>query len=480
VGIDVSKGYVDVAGVNNSGSILGLEGRFDDTFEGRQSLRKVLLSLIDPSSKEPVEIKVGLESSGGLERNWLKSIRKMHPRVKCYLLNPLAVKRFGERNLHRSVTDRISARNIAHYIRLCLNPKRVPFEPKLQGPRTFYRHVKNEIVRCAEMKNELQCLLVSANPELVQYCRNGLPLWILSLLKKYPTARKLAKARTKSLTSIPYVTAGRAEKLIEGAKKTTASLTDSMTGITVESLSREILRQTNKIREMKSQLENYMKDDEVVRLWVTYGGIALWTAICLRLEFGMVDRFYSAAALVAFCGLDPVVHQSGDSVKNRGISKQGYSGIRAILYPGVLAAIRHNPVISEFYTRLRGNGKKHLQAAVACMRKTVTILYAMAISGKPFDPEYHEKLRRAWEEKRKLRLETLQNAVETKSDGILSGLEKMNANAGNDVKNIIRAPVSRHGSDRMDLFGWICNEEQGTSPLPCPKKHLTFNEVSLW
>lgn len=400
-GIDVSKGYVDVAAVNDSGSILNVGGRFDDTLEGHRSLGENLAVFWTSPSEEPAEIKVGLESSGGLERNWLKSLRDLHPSLECYLLNPLAVKKFGERFLHRNVTDRHSALNIAHYLRLGLNPREAPFENDLEGPRTFYRHVKKETTRCAEMKNELQCLLPSTHPELVQHCRNGLPDWVLRLLKKFPTVGQLAKAGKKALLSIPYVTEERAHKLLANAKRSVASRTDGMTGFVVKSLSSEILRQQEKIEEMKSHLAESMKDDEVARLWQTFTGIGSWTALCLRLEFGSVERFYSASALAAYCGLDPVVHQSGDTEKHRGISKRGRPGIRGILYMPIESAIRYNPVISEFYARLRRNGKTHLQAATACMRKTVTILYAMAITGKPFDPEYHKKLRREWEEKRK-------------------------------------------------------------------------------
>jgi transposase len=42
-----------------------------------------------------------------------------------------------------------------------------------------------------------------------------------------------------------------------------------------------------------------------------------------------------------------------------------------------LAATRYNPVISEFYRRLRAAGKAAKVALVACMRKLLTILNAM-------------------------------------------------------------------------------------------------------
>ena len=61
---------------------------------------------------------MGLEASGGLERNWEKFFRglKSSSDLEVLLLNPLAVKKHLERNLRRNRTDKISARNIADYL----------------------------------------------------------------------------------------------------------------------------------------------------------------------------------------------------------------------------------------------------------------------------------------------------------------------------------------------------------------------------
>jgi transposase len=55
--------------------------------------------------------------------------------------------------------------------------------------------------------------------------------------------------------------------------------------------------------------------------------------------------------------------------------------VRAVLYMGALVATRWNPVIRTFYQRLRAAGKPAKVALVACMRKLLTILNAMARTG---------------------------------------------------------------------------------------------------
>jgi transposase len=53
-----------------------------------------------------------------------------------------------------------------------------------------------------------------------------------------------------------------------------------------------------------------------------------------------------------------------------------------------IVAARHNPVIRLHYERLVQAGKLKKVALVACMRKLLTILNAMARAQIPFDPNH--------------------------------------------------------------------------------------------
>jgi transposase len=54
--------------------------------------------------------------------------------------------------------------------------------------------------------------------------------------------------------------------------------------------------------------------------------------------------------------------------------------VRAVLYMAALVATKCNPAIRAFYARLLAAGKPKKLAPVACMRKLLTILNAMARS----------------------------------------------------------------------------------------------------
>src|SRR5579862_2690703 len=73
IGCDISKGRCDVAILNQSGTLLAGSGGYDDTRHDHERLRAVLLALHD---KHPeIRIVVGMESTGGLERNWMAFFR---------------------------------------------------------------------------------------------------------------------------------------------------------------------------------------------------------------------------------------------------------------------------------------------------------------------------------------------------------------------------------------------------------------------
>ena len=66
----------------------------------------------------------------------------------------------------------------------------------------------------------------------------------------------------------------------------------------------------------------------------------------------------------------------------------GRADVRSVLYMATLSAIRHNPVIREFYQRLVARGKIKKVALVACMRKLLTILNRMLKDNTTWDPTF--------------------------------------------------------------------------------------------
>jgi transposase len=90
-------------------------------------------------------------------------------------------------------------------------------------------------------------------------------------------------------------------------------------------------------------------------------------------ELGTLSR----QRIAALAGVAPFNRDSGTLRGHRTIWG-GRAALRATLYMSTLVAVRHNPVLKAFYERLVAAGKAKKVALVACMRKLLTILNAMA------------------------------------------------------------------------------------------------------
>ena len=89
-------------------------------------------------------------------------------------------------------------------------------------------------------------------------------------------------------------------------------------------------------------------------------------------ELGTLNR----KKIAALVGVAPFNRDSGKWQGRRGIWA-GRAHVRAALYMATLVATRYNPIIRQFYMRLREAGKAAKVALTASMRKFLTILNAM-------------------------------------------------------------------------------------------------------
>lgn len=94
----------------------------------------------------------------------------------------------------------------------------------------------------------------------------------------------------------------------------------------------------------------------------------------------------SHKAIAKLVGVAPLNHDSGIMRGTRGIWG-GRAHVRSALYMATVIGTRYNPVLKAHYLKLRAEGKKPKVALVACMRKLLSILNAMAASGQPWNPE---------------------------------------------------------------------------------------------
>lgn len=101
-------------------------------------------------------------------------------------------------------------------------------------------------------------------------------------------------------------------------------------------------------------------------------------------ELGKLDR----RRIAALVGVAPVNRDSGQMRGQRSIWG-GRADVRRTLYMATLTAVRYNPALKACYDRLLATGKRKKVALVACMRKLLTMLNAIAKHGSTWDSTMH-------------------------------------------------------------------------------------------
>lgn len=108
-----------------------------------------------------------------------------------------------------------------------------------------------------------------------------------------------------------------------------------------------------------------------------------------RLMLSVLSRkdFDSAGSLSAYLGLIPRIRESGTLKGRSTLTKVGPSRIRAKIYMAAVVAKKCNPDIKAQYERLVANGKTHMQALGAAMRKLTQICFGVIKHQSEYQPQ---------------------------------------------------------------------------------------------
>lgn len=226
-----------------------------------------------------------------------------------------------------------------------------------------------------------------ANPKKVRYFAKSLGIEaktdkvdarVIAKFGKLVEPRQLQQIDRKMLELKELVSRRRAL-----VKMMTAE-TNRLSGTTIPLIKSGIEQSLVSIKEQLVNIQDVLiktiKLDEEKRrkfeLFQTVKGIGPVTAAVLVAEMPELGQMNSKQA-AALLGVAPFNKDSGSFQGHRMISG-GRFFVRKAVYMAILSAMRYNPVIRRFYNRLLKKGKLKKVAMVACMRKMIVILNAMA------------------------------------------------------------------------------------------------------
>ena len=154
---------------------------------------------------------------------------------------------------------------------------------------------------------------------------------------------------------------------------------------------------TEHIEWLDRQLKKIDQDlDEQIRstpMWQTrydllrsFTGIGAIIARQLLIEMPELG-YLSSKQIAALAGVAPLNCDSG-SRRGQRSTWGGRAPVRTALFMAAMTSVRYNPVLREYYQRLRNAGKQPMVAMVAVMRKILVIVNAMLAHSTTWNPEF--------------------------------------------------------------------------------------------
>lgn len=240
-----------------------------------------------------------------------------------------------EAALTRTITDAVSAESIAGY--LISFPEKVlyshPHEPgqNYKEGRQIVTFMQMLTKQKVQLNNQLEKLLYQYFSEILVYCRNGIPEWLLRLLVKYPSAKQVKRAGEKMLLCIKGISPAKAKALKAKAAASDQELSEGIRHL-ISQTAKELLHKRRLIKKEEKRITEKYKDDAQVKLVESIKGIGLASAVRIMLEIEDVNRFFTVKQITAYFGVHPTFKQSGDGTWNIKMSKKGRPEIRGVLY----------------------------------------------------------------------------------------------------------------------------------------------------
>lgn len=125
----------------------------------------------------------------------------------------------------------------------------------------------------------------------------------------------------------------------------------------------------------------------------TVKGLGESSVVTVIAETDGFNLIRNSRQLVCYAGYDVVHKESGTSVKKQTrISHKGNRYIRKVLYYPALTAKMHEPYFTDMYNRLYARQQVKMKSYVAIQRKLLILIYTLWKKEVAYDPTYLNKL----------------------------------------------------------------------------------------
>jgi transposase len=383
VGIDVGKRKHAATALTPQGEVIAQLASFPNTRAGIDLLEKEILR----KAGGPGKVLVAMEATG---HYWMCLYYELRRRgYDCVVLNPLQTNAHCRSQIRKTRNDRIDSEGIA---RLVLageaRATRVPDE-KTAELRLWVRHRQRLLRAAGNMERFAHTLVDRIFPEFAdvlskpflpsaQELIRQLGLAPADLASKEDEVRQLLRAASRN-----KIAPNTIDLLLQAAKQSIGTRQ-------AEEVARQqlvfvfdclaTLRQ--QIAAINEELDQRVQElhSPLFSLGITANLVAV-----IHAESDPIHDFRSADQYVAYAGLDPSSHRSGDTINRHGkISKRGSPTLRRALYLAAFVAIRKHACFRRIYQKHRRRGKGHSNALVIVARHLARVVWRLLTDGREF------------------------------------------------------------------------------------------------
>ena len=385
VGIDIAKLNHFAAAVSSDGEILIEPFKFTNDYDGFY----LLLSKLAPLDQNSIII--GLESTAHYGDNLVRFL--ISKGFKVCVLNPIQTSSMRKNNVRKTKTDKVDTFVIAKTLMMQDSLRFMTLDDldyiELKELGRFRQKLVKQRTR---LKIQLTSYVDQVFPELQYFFKSGLHQnSVYALLKEALTPTAIASMHMPHLVHLLEVAShGHFGK--EKARELRV-LAQKSVGVNDSSLSIQITHTIEQIELLDSQL--FHTELEMANLVtclhsviMTIPGIGFINGGMILGEIGDIHRFSEPKKLLAFAGLDPSVHQSGNFQAQRTrMSKRGSRVLRYALMNAAHNVVKNNATFKAYYDAKRAEGRTHYNTLGHCAGKLVRVIWKMLTDEVEFNLE---------------------------------------------------------------------------------------------
>jgi transposase len=392
VGVDVANAKVDASFLNAQGRPVRAPATYGNDPEGWAALRTAIVAAARMVGSQ-TRVMCGMEATSNMHQRLAQALRKeSRCALEVHVLNPRAVKNFARALLKDSKTDKADSRLIALFL-LRMQPQPITalpegFEEFQEATRTRRRLVEER----TDNKNRLHKLMRYHFPGYKKLLGKSFSKGALTVMEKWSSPDTLLGCPQEELAALQYGRKGRqvgatlAEKLHILAAQAPRQNLPPVSRLLIQTTTRRILELDDLIRRFDRAIEEMLDQLFPHQVLTTIPGIAKVSAAAILAEVGDIHRFTDKTHFVGYCGLYPIVWESGEAKRRYRMTRKGNRMLKMTLLVASAPARQYNPAIAVYYERLRRRGKTTKAAGGAIARKLAELVFTVVATGEPWSP----------------------------------------------------------------------------------------------